>query len=79
MKRDLSGAYATLRRELINAREAAKLSQEAVAKKMGKRQQFVSKIETGERRIDVVELMALAPILKLDVEELLRKLGRATK
>ena len=40
---------------LRKAREAAGLSQEAVAKAMGRSQRFVSRCEVGERRVDVVE------------------------
>ena len=33
---------------------------EQVARRLGKRQSFVSKCESGERRVDVVELATLA-------------------
>lgn len=44
------------------AREEAGLKQEAVATKLGKYQSYLSKIEHGDRRIDVIELMELAQL-----------------
>lgn len=45
---------------LRRAREEAGLSQEAVAKLLGRAQTWVSKCELGERRVDFVELEDLA-------------------
>lgn len=41
---------------LREVRESQKISQSALAQKLGQQQTFVSKCETGIRRIDVVEL-----------------------
>jgi transcriptional regulator with XRE-family HTH domain len=49
-----------MRERLRVAREAAGLTQEAVAKHFKKPQSFVSKVETGERRIDPTELQEFA-------------------
>lgn len=58
-------------KEIINrlkqARINAGLSQQAVADKLGKPQSFVSKIESGERRLDVAELKKIAEIYKKSV------------
>ena len=55
-------------KEIINrlkqARIDAGLSQQAVADKLGKPQSYVSKIESGERRLDVAELNKFARIYK---------------
>jgi len=40
--------------------ERSRTSQVQVARRLGKRQSFVSKCESGERRVDVVELATLA-------------------
>lgn len=45
---------------LRRAREEAGLSQEDVAKLLGRPQTWVSKCELGERRVDFVELQDLA-------------------
>lgn len=58
--------YQALIQQLKNARTALGLSQEEVARGLGKRQQFVSKYESGERRLDVLEFMDVAHQLGLD-------------
>jgi transcriptional regulator with XRE-family HTH domain len=52
--------YKRMRERLREAREAAGMTQEKVAKELGKPQSFVSKVETGERRIDPTELEKFA-------------------
>lgn len=44
-----------LRKILISLREKAKLSQRALAQRIGREHSFVARIELGERRLDVVE------------------------
>lgn len=58
--------YRALIGQLVEARRAAKLSQEAFAVVLGRHQQFVSRYETGERRLDAVEYVDIARALKLD-------------
>lgn len=48
--------------KLKQARLDANLLQQEVATRLGKHQSFVSKIESGERRVDLVELQVLAEI-----------------
>jgi transcriptional regulator with XRE-family HTH domain len=54
--------YRTLLLRLREARQAAGLSQEKAAAKLGVPQKYLSKIETGERRIDPLELQELAEL-----------------
>jgi len=59
---------------LATQRRAKGLSQAQVAKALGRHQPFIANIESGERRVDLVELLDLAAIIDLDVDELVRKL-----
>ncbi len=54
--------YRKFLKRLRMAREEAKLTQQDVASRLRKPQSFVSKSESGERRIDPVELGHLARI-----------------
>lgn len=54
--------YRTFLGKLRRAREEAGLSQEQVARKLGRPQTWVSKCELGERRVDFVELEELAGV-----------------
>lgn len=59
--RDLIGKLADRRRDLG-------LSQAEMATRLGRHQQFVSRYETGERRLDVVEFIDIARSLQLDIQ-----------
>jgi transcriptional regulator with XRE-family HTH domain len=68
--------YTIFREHLQQARIDAGLSQEELAKKMGWDQTFVSKIERGVRRVDVVELIGICDALGLDPAEFVKDLHR---
>ncbi len=70
-------AYIRFRRLLIEARRSARLTQAQLAERLGRPQSFVSKYETGERRLDVVEFLELAQVLGIDPVELLREVQKA--
>jgi len=57
---------------LRKARVEAGLSQQAVADKLGKPQSYISKIESGERRLDVAEMKKFAEIYKKDTNYFLK-------
>ena len=50
--------------QLKRARQEAGLEQEQVAKILKKTQSYISKIESGQRRIDIVTLKEFAKIYK---------------
>ncbi|TPL55405.1 helix-turn-helix transcriptional regulator [Mesorhizobium sp. B2-4-2] len=63
---------------LASQRRAKGLSQAEVARALGRHQPFVANIESGERRVDLVELMDIAKIIDLDVVALVRDLQGST-
>ena len=58
---------------LRDARVANALSQADLGKKLGQRQQYVSKFEAGERRLDIIEFIDVANALDLDWATLLEQ------
>lgn len=52
--------------QLVRARKDQGLSQDAVASRLGKPQQYVSRYEVGERRLDMVEFLDAAKALNID-------------
>lgn len=53
--------------QLKKARHNAGLDQRAVAKLLNKTQSYISKIESGQRKIDVIQLKKIAKIYKKDL------------
>ena len=62
MKSLHSEAYQEFLKRLRQAREDAGLTQLEVAGRLGRPQSFVSKCESGERRVDVIELAWFAEL-----------------
>lgn len=77
MKSNFTREYAALLEGLIAARKRQGLTQQAVADLLGKHQSFVSKYESGERRLDVVEFCQIAKAMKEDPVKLLQDMGFA--
>ncbi|PIT89464.1 MAG: hypothetical protein COU27_00205 [Candidatus Levybacteria bacterium CG10_big_fil_rev_8_21_14_0_10_36_7] len=59
--------YKDIIERLKTARIDVGLSQQDVADKLGKPQSYISKIESGERRLDVAEMKKFAQIYKKDI------------
>lgn len=64
---------------IAEQRRAKGLSQAQVAKALGRHQPFIANIESGERRVDLLELLALADIIELDVHALLDQLQQTAR
>jgi transcriptional regulator with XRE-family HTH domain len=61
---------------LIKARKGASLTQAEVADRLRRPQSYVSKYESGERRLDVVEFLDLARAIGFDPAKLIKSLYR---
>lgn len=59
---------------LIEKRETAGLNQVELASRLGEYQSFVARLESGQRRVDVIEFLELASILGFEPEEALNRL-----
>ena len=67
--------YRTLISLLVDRRRSLEYSQSALAARLGTHQQFVSRYETGERRLDMIEFHDIARTLQLDTHSLLQKVA----
>lgn len=65
--------YKALIRGLIEARKAAQVSQEQLAKKLGWSQAEISKYEHFVRRIDAIELVDICEAIGVDYKRVLSK------
>ncbi len=59
--------------ELKRARKAAGVTQQRLAEALSQPQSFVSKVENGERRLDIVEFAHFCQAIAVDPCELLAK------
>ncbi|KAF1710185.1 helix-turn-helix domain-containing protein [Pseudoxanthomonas sacheonensis] len=69
--------YAVVRRLLTDIRHEAQLTQEAVAEALGQPQPYMSTIEAGQRRIDIIELRDLCRALGVSLDDFVRRLEAA--
>ena len=65
--------YKRMLKALSAARKAALITQAQLARKLGKSQQFVSKYESGERRLDAIEFADICYALGLDPGDVLNE------
>jgi len=66
--------YTRLQDALIEARHTQSLTQVQVAHRLGKPQSFVSKYESGERRLDVIEFIEVCKVLNVKPTLIIRQL-----
>lgn len=72
-----SEAYASFLRVLVGARKESGLTQTELAERIGRKQGFVSIVETGVRRLDLVEFCAIAKAIGRDPVELFSRVYEA--
>src|SRR5207237_9058298 len=61
---------------LVRAREKAGLKQSDVAARLGLPPSYLSKIENGTRRLDVIELIQIAEAMETDPADIVRDLQK---
>ncbi len=74
-----SARHRRLSEMLVHYREQAGLKQSEVAALLGRHQPFVSNVEAGERRLDLIELLDLAEALGVDPRKLIDALLEVPK
>lgn len=67
-------SYTRLQDILITARREQGLTQVTVAERLNKPQSFVSKYESGERRLDVIEFIEVCEALHVKPWAMMKKL-----
>ena len=70
--------YQIFRELLIEFRKEAGLTQQELAKTLNKPQSYVSKYETGERRLDFIEFLDVADALQFDKNHFIKLLEERT-
>lgn len=70
-----SARHKALVKFLIAKREAMGITQADLANQMGEYQSFVARLESGQRRIDVVEFLELAGVLRFDPSSAIKLLA----
>ena len=61
---------------IVERRKALQMSQAELAEKLGQYQSFVARLESGQRRIDVVEFLDISEILQFDPSRTIKLLTR---
>jgi ribosome-binding protein aMBF1 (putative translation factor) len=64
--------YSTLIQALIACRKEKGLSQTELARRVGRPQSYISKVENAERRLDVVEFLEICEAIGVEGGEVMR-------
>lgn len=75
-KSAFTDAHRMLIDALAHARRDAGLHQADLAERLGKDQSFISNIERGQRRVDVIEFYAIVRAMGADPVELFSKVAK---
>jgi len=68
--------YAVLLSLLREVRKKAGITQVELARELGETQSSISKIERGDRRLDVIELRAICQVIRTTLPEFISELER---
>jgi transcriptional regulator with XRE-family HTH domain len=74
-----SRRHEALRAFLVESRDKAGLSQTDLAKRLRRSQSYVSYVETGQKLVDVVEMMEWADAIGFDVGEIINRLAKVPR
>ena len=75
----LAGELKLLGEVLTRVREREGLKQSEVAGRLGLPASYLSKIENGTRRLDVIELIQIAEAMEVDAADLVREVQKALR
>ena len=79
LKSIYEGAYRALLTALAEARQEAGFTQQQLADKLDRPQSFISKVENGDRRLDVIEFLEICRLLSADAPALLKQIETLRK
>jgi len=65
-----SDEYRAIREVLVEARRTAGLTQRDLARTLGREYSHIARIESGQRRVDALELYRIAKSMRLDPSDL---------
>ncbi|MFJ3457257.1 helix-turn-helix transcriptional regulator [Scandinavium goeteborgense] len=75
----MASVYSDEYQRVINALKKARkengITQAQLAEALGKPQSFIAKVESGERRLDVVEFVHLARLVGMEIKEIVHSLA----
>ncbi len=69
-----SEEYDRFLRLLRDARTNAGMTQDEAARMLGRPQSLVSKCESGERRVDIVEFVGFCRVYEIEPSEIIRRI-----
>jgi transcriptional regulator with XRE-family HTH domain len=64
---------------LVETRKLKRITQQELANRLDRPQSYIAKVETGERRLDVVEFLEWAQALEEEGSQLMRKIEKSIK
>lgn len=73
------GEYETVRALLRELRTGARMKQTELSRALGKPQPYISAIETGHRRVDLVEIRDICKVLGVTLVEFVTSLEKALR